>query len=99
LAVDAAGNVYVTGASAGIDTDMDYATIKYTAEGAEAWVSRYNGPGNAADQAVGMAVDAVGNIYVTGQSAGADQAMALATMKYDPDGVQAWITRTDSGGQ
>ncbi|MBI2303339.1 MAG: SBBP repeat-containing protein [Chloroflexi bacterium] len=34
LAVDGAGNVYVTGYSAGIGTSSDYATIKYSASAA-----------------------------------------------------------------
>ena len=70
-AVDAAGNVYVTGESAGAGFDFDYATIKYDPEGNELWVARYNGPGNGSDVASALAVDAAGNVYVTGQSPGA----------------------------
>jgi len=35
---------------------------------AEAWPVRYNGPGNQEDRATALAVDAQGNIYVTGYS-------------------------------
>src|SRR4030042_122744 len=49
--VDGSGNVYVTGVSGGeySVTSWDYATIKYYANGDNAWVRRYNGPANAYD--------------------------------------------------
>jgi len=71
---DNAGNVYVTGGSHGLGTDLDYATIKYTSAGQEQWVARYNGPGNGWDRAAAIARDSSGNVYVTGQSLGAERA-------------------------
>src|SRR5688572_24190266 len=47
LIVDPAGNLYVTGQSAGSGTNADYATIKYDAAGTELWVRRYDGPSTA----------------------------------------------------
>jgi len=41
IAVDDAGNVYVTGQS-GLGIWADYATIKYNASGVEQWVARYD---------------------------------------------------------
>jgi Beta-propeller repeat len=72
IAVDAGGNVYVTGRSAGpgIYSYPDYATIKYDSTGQQQWVVRYNGPGDTDDQAVAIAVDKLGNVYVTGTSNG-----------------------------
>ncbi|MBA3726280.1 MAG: SBBP repeat-containing protein, partial [Armatimonadetes bacterium] len=67
LAVDAAGNVYVTGSSYGARTGWDYATIKYDSNGNQLWVARYAGPANG-DYARALAVDAAGNVYVTGYS-------------------------------
>jgi Beta-propeller repeat len=44
IAVDDAGNVYVTGGVLDPDTDYDYVTIKYDSSGQEQWVATYNGP-------------------------------------------------------
>ena len=68
MAIDTSGNVYVTGGSAGSSTGRDYATVKYDINGDELWVKRYNGSGNGYDYASAIAVDASGNIYVTGTS-------------------------------
>ncbi len=72
IAVDDAGNVYVTGRSAGpgIYGYPDYATVKYDSAGQQQWVARYNGPGDTDDQAVAIAVDGSSNVYVTGTSNG-----------------------------
>ena len=60
MAVDAAGNVYVTGESSGAGTFFDYATIKYDAQGNELWVARYTSEGTNSDSAVAIAVDQTG---------------------------------------
>jgi uncharacterized delta-60 repeat protein len=82
LAVDALGNVYVTGASWGNQANFDYATIKYNSSGVQQWVQRYNGPGNADDFAGSLAVDSSGNVYVTGYSYGSGTGRDYATIKY-----------------
>ena len=88
ICLDTAGNVYVTGTSAGDNTGHDYATIKYNAAGREQWVGRYNAIANQSDKAMGIEVDAAGNVYVTGQSAS-----EYATVKYNPQGEQLWVAR------
>jgi len=70
MAVDASGNVYVTGTSDGSGTYGDYATVKYDSSGTALWVARYNGPENGEDNARAVTVDASGNVYVTGASGG-----------------------------
>ena len=93
IAVDGAGNVYVTGESYGSGTDYDYATVKYATLGAEQWVARYNGPGNYHDEANAIAADNAGNIYVTGYSEGSGTGRDYATVMYDSLGVEQWVTR------
>lgn len=95
IAVDASGNVYVTGASFESDTGFDYATIKYDSSGQQQWVARYNGPANSDDEAYGIAVDSSGNVYVTGYSAGSGTSNDYATVKYDSFGQQRWVARYD----
>jgi len=93
LAVDGTGNVYVTGRSWN-GTNDDYATVKYNSAGQEQWVARYNGPEDSIDYAVALAVDDVGNVYVTGSSYPYD----YATIKYNSAGIQEWIQTVGSGG-
>ena len=98
VAVDGVGNVYVTGQSLGIGTYSDYTTIKYDANGNEQWVARYNGPGNGYDYANALAVDTVGNVYVTGYSVGNGTGSDYATVKYDTDGNEQWVARYSGPG-
>ena len=81
LTLDATGNVYVTGGSAK-DWYEDCVTIKYNSNGSEIWVQRYNGPGNGWDQGKAIAVDAAGNVYVTGGSYGDGTKTDYVTIKY-----------------
>jgi hypothetical protein len=68
LAVDANGNVVVTGYSE--QSEIDYHTVKYAAvDGALLWEKRYDGPANrSGDFAQAVALDASGNVVVTGFS-------------------------------
>jgi hypothetical protein len=91
LTVDNYGNVYVTGGSWGSGTSDDFATIKYYNNGDTAWVRRYNGTGNSQDYTNAIAVDNLGNIYVTDLSWGTY--WDIATIKYFPNGDTAWVRR------
>ncbi len=93
LALDASANVYVTGYSRGSTSNYDYATVKYNSSGIEQWVARYNGPGNGYEYTRNIALDASGNAYVTGYSAGSVTGYDYATIRYNPDGVEQWVAR------
>jgi hypothetical protein len=98
LAVDGAGNVYVTGRSYDSLTGYDYATVKYNAAGNQLWVQRYNGPDNNEDGASVIAVDGAGNVYVAGTS---NEYVSeydpvdpdIVTVKYNAAGNQLWVQR------
>lgn len=83
IAVDDSGNIYVTGYSnGGSATDNDYTTIKYYPNGDTAWLRKYNGPGSFDDKASDIAVDYLGNVYMTGFSYGSGTNFDYTTIKY-----------------
>jgi uncharacterized delta-60 repeat protein len=66
---------------------------------APAWVSRYNGPASDVDGANAIAVDGLGNVYVTGYSYGGDNiGFDYATIKYGPGGEKLWGRRYNGPG-
>jgi len=98
IAVDAWGNVFVTGLSWRSGTASDYITIKYDGNGNEQWIAFYNGPGNSQDGAVAIALDDSGNVYVTGTCWGNASQQDYATIKYNIDGTQQWVALYNGPG-
>jgi hypothetical protein len=86
IAVDAVGNVSVTGsgASTSFPLDVDYMTVQYASTGQQRWVSAYSSGVGEGDRATDLAVDASGNVVVTGLT---------ATVKYAANGSQVWAAR------
>jgi hypothetical protein len=99
VCVDDWGNVYVAGYSSGSSSSSDFATIKYYSNGDTAWVRRYDGPGNSHDGVYAMAVDDLGNVYVTGTSRGIGTESDYATIKYHSNGDTAWVRRYNEPGE
>jgi uncharacterized delta-60 repeat protein len=52
-----------------------------------AWTNRYNGPATSVDMASSVAVDGMGNTYVTGWSSGTSTGLDYCTIKYSPSGA------------
>ncbi len=99
IKVDASGNVYVTGyvtvPNLGYSAP-DYLTLKYNSAGVLQWSATHNGPGNGGDVAVGLGLDANGNVYVTGTDfAGHDPDGEgdIVTIKYNSSGAEQWLAR------
>src|SRR5262245_41269843 len=98
IAGDNSGNVYVTGESYGLGTDLDYATIMYDSAGQQQWLARYDGPANSSGRAAAIARDSLGNVYVTGRSLGVGTGYDYATVKYDSAGQERWVARYNGPG-
>lgn len=98
IALDIAGNVYVSGGSYGVGSGMDYATVKYDQNGNQLWVARYNGTGNNYDIANSLAVDGTGNVFVVGSSFGPTSSEDFVTVKYNSNGQQQWVNRYNGTG-
>jgi hypothetical protein len=98
VAVDASSNVIVSGSCEGNDSEFDYYTAKYSPQGALLWERRYDSPGHGGDYVKAMAVDADGNVAVTGYSQGA-RAFDFYTVKYAAsNGAVLWEKRYDGTG-
>lgn len=99
IVVDILGNVYITGGSIGIGTSRDYATLKYNSSGVQQWVQLYTGLGTGIDAPHSIAIDALGNVYVTGQSMNtANSVYDYVTIKYNSAGTEQWLHRYNGTG-
>ena len=97
LAVDAAGNSYVTGVTTAGATE-DVLTVKYNPQGVVQWAVTHDG--GDIDRGFAVAVDGSGNVYVAGQSWTETQFGTqgyLLVVKYNASGVEQWATRYVSG--
>lgn len=74
--------LYATGYSYDASSNHDYLTVRVDTLGAQVWETRFNGPDNNSDQALEMAIDNGGNIYVTGSSKGSGTLNDFSTIKY-----------------
>jgi uncharacterized delta-60 repeat protein len=99
LAVDGSGNAVVTGYAQSGDA-FDYYTAKYAAaDGALLWEKRYNGPVASDDRALAVALDANGNVVVTGFSVGSSTNKDYYTAKYAAaTGALLWEQRYNGPG-
>ncbi len=81
---------------------FEWRITKLSPAGAMLWTTTYWGPGQNSEPE-SVAVDAAGNIYVTGIDWGTSgpgaTAQDIATGKWSPDGQQLWLHRINNVGQ
>lgn len=95
IGVDAAGDVFVLQDLPSVPTTTsgtDMALTKFDVNGTEKWTSRFNSSADhsAADESQAMAVDSIGEVYLTGFAALTPSGETV-TIKYDTTGDQLWV--------
>lgn len=91
VATDDEGNVYVGGVTVKYSTNTsDYLIIKYNPAGEQLWYQTYNGAGNNEDMVTAIAVDDVGDVYLTGASDQGATDKDFVTQKYTSGGSLVW---------
>ncbi len=96
--------VYVTGASKGLATGWDFATVAYDATtGSQLWVSRYDGPTHLSDEAISVFAT-TGEVIVAGRSLAGfttrgNYLETFAIVAYDAStGQQRWTSLVNECG-
>lgn len=97
IKVDNNENVFVSGVSYNEMQYIDFATVKYNSQGIEQWSRKYDGSGHFQDRVWGMAIDNIGNVYVTGSSTETGTGYDYTTIKYNTIGDQIWLRRYNNG--
>jgi len=111
VASDAAGNTYVVGATQSLYFPLVNAAQAYNAGATDAFVAKVNAAGTALvwstylggtgiDVASGVALDASGNVYVTGYTASTDFPVTpnAPQSSYGGGPYDAWIAKLDANG-
>ncbi|MBS4015689.1 MAG: SBBP repeat-containing protein [Candidatus Latescibacteria bacterium] len=90
MAIDAKGNIYITGYAYAQDTCADFMTVRLNKSGDVKWQQKYAGITNLSDYAAGIALDRSGDVYVTGTSHRSQFTSDIVTIKYTSNGKIAW---------
>ena len=94
VAITPTGNIVVSGKSQESlrkdPTTFDFLTVMYDSSGAMLWEVRDDGPGFGDDEPTAIAVDASGNVFVTGLTTEGTQDADYYTVMYDSDGNPLW---------
>ncbi|PBQ34030.1 hypothetical protein CNR22_20355 [Sphingobacteriaceae bacterium] len=101
IKVSSAGNVYVAGVTTATSgtTAKNYIIVKLNSSGTQQWVKTYDRGVNGDDEASDLAVDANGNVYVTGKSKNSSGNYDIVTLKLNGStGVTTWSTAYTGSG-
>ena len=92
LAVNSNGDVIVTGRSYSMSGTWDIFTQSYSgATGSQQWSKRYDGTASSWDDALGIAADANGNVFITGYTyLTGNQFSQTVVIKYNSSGSEIW---------
>ncbi len=99
IAIDSTGSVYVTGQTAGNlggtnAGNFDAFLVKYGSTGTQQWIRQFGTAAN--DEGMGVAIDATGNAYVTGNARGNLGGTGSGTgflTRFSSTGVRSWTTQ------
>jgi subtilisin-like proprotein convertase family protein len=99
MAVDTAGNAYVTGSSwRGNPRRHYFLTVKYSPTGNLLWLATRSAANGQHAIARDLKVDAQGNVIITGYETRPvsedEDAFEVVTVKYDPAGNELWSARS-----
>ncbi|MGQ9678360.1 MAG: SBBP repeat-containing protein [bacterium] len=99
MAFTPAGDIVMTGFIASTDGFRDIATVKFTTtEGDTVWTRRWRFGTGSREEAVAIACDSAGNVFVAGwfRTSGVDT--NWVTIRYLADGTESWVSTYDSAG-
>jgi len=96
VAIDPAGDLVIVGETYVGGSGADMLFIKLGPDSKPVWQSTYNGPHNLGDRAYGVAVDATGNIAVTGEEYKLIGLHNVWTRLMDKDGKPIWTDTFDA---
>lgn len=95
MVIDGAGNLYAAGYTVKPGQGKDFLVAKLNTAGDTLWTRTYNNAVNLDDEANFIALDASGNIIVTGSSDGGSSTTKtdIQTMMYSTSGILLWSAR------
>ncbi len=97
MALDNAGNIYVTGTTEHPSQGTNMYTMKLDDNLNVLWEAAYNYSGSSSDKAFGLALDNSNNVIITGASELAQGNTQFTTIKYNSNGLTQWIQHLDAG--
>ncbi|MCC7467377.1 MAG: hypothetical protein IT261_13945, partial [Saprospiraceae bacterium] len=91
IALDASGNILVTGSAYnGATNGHDLFLVKYNSSGTKLWHQTYTGTGTGTDAGAAVICNASGDVFVTGATSKTFPDVDVLTLCYAPNGTLIW---------